>query len=105
MRSQSKALRVTVDAPRFLAKKSRGTLQSARGGGGALVNLCAQTDSLVVLKSHSSLLIKVVIKLKTKLRGLSPRANYTDRAIAACRRSSCQLLRIEHCHVVSVTDP
>jgi hypothetical protein len=24
---------------------------------------------------------------KTKLRGLSPRANYTDRAIAACRRS------------------
>jgi hypothetical protein len=24
---------------------------------------------------------------KTKLRGLSPRANYTDRATAACRRS------------------
>jgi hypothetical protein len=30
-----------------------------------------------------------------KLRGLSPRANYTDRTIAACRRSLCQLLRIE----------
>jgi hypothetical protein len=30
-----------------------------------------------------------------KLRGLSPRANYTDRATAACRRSDCQLLRIE----------
>jgi hypothetical protein len=32
---------------------------------------------------------------KTKLHGLSPRANYTDRATAACRRSDCQLLRIE----------
>jgi hypothetical protein len=30
-----------------------------------------------------------------KLHGLSPRANYTDRATAACRRSGCQLLRIE----------
>jgi len=27
------------------------------------------------------------IKLKLKLRGLSPHANYTDRAAAACRRS------------------
>jgi hypothetical protein len=27
--------------------------------------------------------------------GLSPRANYTDRATAACRRSDCQLVRIE----------
>jgi hypothetical protein len=37
-------------------------------------------------------------RLKTKqnkLHGLSPRANYTDRATAACRRSNCQLLRIE----------
>jgi hypothetical protein len=42
---------------------------------------------------------------KKKLHGLSPRANYTDRATAACRRSDCQLLRIEGCHVVSVTDP
>jgi hypothetical protein len=32
---------------------------------------------------------------KTKLHGLSPWANYTDRATAACRRSDCQLLRIE----------
>jgi hypothetical protein len=30
-----------------------------------------------------------------KLHGLSPWANYTDRATAACRRSDCQLLRIE----------
>jgi hypothetical protein len=32
---------------------------------------------------------------KKKLHGLSPRANYTDRATAACWRSDCQLLRIE----------
>jgi hypothetical protein len=36
-----------------------------------------------------------VLKNWTKLRGLSPRANYTHRATAACRRSDCQLLRIE----------
>jgi hypothetical protein len=30
-----------------------------------------------------------------KLHGLSPRANYTDRATAACQRSDYQLLRIE----------
>jgi hypothetical protein len=30
-----------------------------------------------------------------KLHGLSPRANYTYRATAACRRSDCQLVRIE----------
>jgi hypothetical protein len=30
-----------------------------------------------------------------KLRGFSPQANYTYRATAACRRSECQLLRIE----------
>jgi hypothetical protein len=29
---------------------------------------------------------------KTELRGLRPRANYTDRTTAACRRSKCQLL-------------
>jgi hypothetical protein len=39
------------------------------------------------------------------IHGLGPQANYTDRANAACRRSDCQLLRIEGCHVVSVTDP
>jgi hypothetical protein len=37
----------------------------------------------------------IVRKLKKKLHGLSPRANYTDRATAACRRSDCQLVRIE----------
>jgi hypothetical protein len=32
---------------------------------------------------------------KKKLHGQSPRANYTDRATAACQRSDCQLVRIE----------
>jgi hypothetical protein len=34
-------------------------------------------------------------KTKLKLHGLSPRVNYTYRATAACRRSDCQLLRME----------
>jgi hypothetical protein len=34
-------------------------------------------------------------KNKNKLRGLSPQANYTDRATATCRRSKCQLLWVE----------
>jgi hypothetical protein len=34
-----------------------------------------------------NMLISFRIKAKKTLRGLSPRANYTDRAIAACRRS------------------
>jgi hypothetical protein len=42
--------------------------------------------------------------IKTKLHGLSPLANYTDRATAACRRSDCQLFADRGCHVVSVTD-
>jgi hypothetical protein len=49
--------------------------------------------------------LSTVIKTKTKLRDLSPRANYTDRAIPACQRSDCQLFADRRCHVVSVTDP
>jgi hypothetical protein len=37
----------------------------------------------------------ILIHEKKKLHGLSPRANYTDRATAACRRSDYQFLRIE----------
>jgi hypothetical protein len=36
-----------------------------------------------------------VTSTKLKLRGLSLRANYTDRATATCRRSYWQILRIE----------
>jgi hypothetical protein len=44
-------------------------------------------------------------KTKTKLHGLSPRANHTDRVTAACRRSDCQLFANRGCYVASVTDP
>jgi hypothetical protein len=46
-----------------------------------------------------------VLKLKTKLHGLSPRANYTDWATAPCRRRDCQLFADRGCHVVGVADP
>jgi hypothetical protein len=42
--------------------------------------------------------------LNNKLCGFRPRANYTDRATAACRRSYCQLWRIEVCRVVSAVE-
>ena len=55
---------------------------------------------------HVKIFSMYIKKLKKKkLRGLSPRANYTDRTAAAGRRSKCQLLRVEGCHVVSATIP
>jgi hypothetical protein len=47
-----------------------------------------------LVKEESGDLLAIVTK-KTKLHGLTQRANYTDRATAACRRSDCQLLRIQ----------
>jgi hypothetical protein len=43
--------------------------------------------------------------VKKNLYGQSRRANYTDRATAACRRSDCELFADRVCHVLSVTDP
>jgi hypothetical protein len=45
----------------------------------------------VLFEIQSGHCLLTVIKKKNKLHGLSPRANYTDRATAACRRSDCQL--------------
>jgi hypothetical protein len=45
--------------------------------------------------SFSQLTLTSSLKQTNKLHGLSPRANYTDRATAASRRSNCQLLRIK----------
>jgi hypothetical protein len=42
---------------------------------------------------------------KTKHRGLSPRANNTDRATIACRRNWCQHFVDRGCNVVNVMDP
>jgi hypothetical protein len=47
-----------------------------------------------ILKGGLTSLYNLVTK-KRKLRGRSLQANYTDRATAACRRSSCQPLRVE----------
>jgi hypothetical protein len=44
-------------------------------------------------------------KKKTNSIVLSPRANYTDRATAACRRKWLPTFAVRGCHVVSVTDP
>jgi hypothetical protein len=57
----------------------------------ALVNVSCYSMYNVLLK-HS------LHQPPKKLYGLSPRANYTDRATAACRRSDCQLLRIQGAH-------
>jgi hypothetical protein len=57
------------------------------------------------LECFSPELPNIYLKKIKKLHGLSPRANYTDRATAASRRSNCQLLRIKGAHVVSVTGP
>jgi hypothetical protein len=54
---------------------------------------------------HGLALLNKVIQLKKlKLHGLSLRANYTDRATGACRRSDCQLSADRGCHVASVTE-
>jgi hypothetical protein len=47
-----------------------------------------------ILNMYWSFLFEVHKIKKNKLRGLSPLANYTHRAAAACRRSECQLLQI-----------
>jgi hypothetical protein len=47
-------------------------------------NLVKDENGVLLADSHN-------ILNKKKLHGLSPRANYTDRATAACRRSDCQL--------------
>jgi hypothetical protein len=49
----------------------------------------------VICKSRKNAVPYLETLKKTKLSGLSPRANYTDRATAAFRRSWCQRLWIE----------
>jgi hypothetical protein len=57
------------------------------------------------LTPSSAALLHQLDKKKTKLRGLSPQANYTDRATAACRRSFLvQIFAGRGCCVVSTTN-
>jgi hypothetical protein len=66
-------------------------------------------DPLLLMKSGSQELGPLDHRgrqrLMTKFRGISPQANYTDRATAACRRSLCQLFADRGCRVVTATDP
>jgi hypothetical protein len=62
---------------------------------------CSREDYATSQKVAGSIPDKIV---KKKLHSLSARANYTDRATAACRRSDYQLCADRGCHVVSVTD-
>jgi hypothetical protein len=59
---------------------------------------CAPEDKSEASRKSTALGLEMKIganKQTNKLHGLSPRVNYTDQATAACRRSDCQLLRME----------
>jgi hypothetical protein len=62
-----------------------------------LGNQLIAQGGLIALSHHKIFksFLSYGIVLKTKLHGLSPQANYTDRATAACQRSDCQLVWIE----------
>jgi hypothetical protein len=68
----------------------------------SVTNPCGRNLGFLDRKNYY---IGILKQKKTKLRGLSPRANFTDRAAASCRPSWCQLFVDKGCHVVSVTDP
>jgi hypothetical protein len=86
-------------------KKSTETLIDASKEAGLEINVEKTKYSYMLLSRYQNVGrnrdIKIANRLienvsrKKKLRGLSPRANYTDRATTACRGSWCQLLRIE----------
>jgi hypothetical protein len=50
-----------------------------------------RSDRMLSMGYSNVLVIVRLKKTKTKLHGLSPRANYIDRATAAYRRRDCQL--------------
>jgi hypothetical protein len=63
-----------------------------REDGSAVYNFCWASPAQLFCGPSPAGLMAVFLKKKTiKLRGLSPRANYTDRMTSACRRSWCQL--------------
>jgi hypothetical protein len=68
-----------------------------------MVRFCFNLSCGWFLTNNTLLISHGIIVGKKKLHGLSPRANCTDRATAACRRNDCQLFADRGCHVVSVT--
>jgi hypothetical protein len=51
------------------------------------LSYCSLRMADAMISQNMGLSFWDIMHIKTKLRGLSPRANYTDRATAACRRS------------------
>jgi hypothetical protein len=63
-------------------------------------------DCNIILVELSIIHIYTNTSIKqTKLRGLGPRANYTDRATAACSAKLVPNFEDSGCHVVSAADP
>jgi hypothetical protein len=56
--------------------------------------LVTVTTNFLTFQVRNPISITIISNIK-KLHGLSPRANYTERATAAFQRSDCQLLRTE----------
>jgi hypothetical protein len=61
----------------------------------AVINSLKLMFFLAFIKSKKVQHARTLNETKNKLLGLSPRANYTDRATAVSQRSDCQLLRIK----------
>jgi hypothetical protein len=57
--------------------------------------LCSRTPRCNFSSTLYSQICWYIKTKETKFHGLSPRANYTNRATTASQRSDCQLLRIE----------
>jgi hypothetical protein len=58
-----------------------------------ILGLPSDKSNVMTRKSYNQKMEKLLNYLKkTKLHGPNPRANYTDQATTACRRSDCQLL-------------
>jgi hypothetical protein len=76
-----------------VAAEYRVSVEAALGPKG--ISVKETEEEILILHVKKSSVRGKFSDVKKKLNGLSSRANYTDRATASCRRSECQLLRIE----------
>jgi hypothetical protein len=84
------------DQSEFLSK---GQINSVLNSGGETYRHRLYPEMIDTMRAQLTNLLFEIFELNfvslLKLHGPSPRAHYTDRATAACRRSDCQLARIE----------